>query len=227
MTFWRLPASLLGRCQRLLCPCEPLPGPCPHAWPQAGAQGTAPHRSAAQPRAGGAAGGCPRLMELCVPSSPAGHSRSIPDSFLGHVPYDTYGYGSFGECHALPLTSLPAGAGGRAASPPCPSPQRTAPPAAPRPPRAAWALQRSPTDTWVSPAPRRAAEPTCQGCPEGTDRWQLSSASLRPLAAPVPPCEPALGSPRGHHRLATCRGASRGAGGALGPCPAPVTLAFL
>uniref|UniRef100_A0A8B9IMN2 SID1 transmembrane family member 2 n=1 Tax=Anser cygnoides TaxID=8845 RepID=A0A8B9IMN2_ANSCY len=61
------------------------------------AQGTAPHRSAAQPRAGGAAGGCPRLMELCVPSSPAGHSRSIPDSFLGHVPYDTYGYGSFGE----------------------------------------------------------------------------------------------------------------------------------
>uniref|UniRef100_A0A8B9U3B1 SID1 transmembrane family member 2 n=1 Tax=Anas zonorhyncha TaxID=75864 RepID=A0A8B9U3B1_9AVES len=24
-----------------------------------------------------------------------GHSRSIPDSFLGHVPYDTYGYGSF------------------------------------------------------------------------------------------------------------------------------------
>lgn len=24
-----------------------------------------------------------------------GHSHSIPDSFLGHVPYDTYGYGSF------------------------------------------------------------------------------------------------------------------------------------
>ncbi|KAM9175339.1 SID1 transmembrane family member 2 isoform 1-T1 [Mergus octosetaceus] len=24
-----------------------------------------------------------------------GHPRSIPDSFLGHVPYDTYGYGSF------------------------------------------------------------------------------------------------------------------------------------
>ncbi|XP_032057904.1 SID1 transmembrane family member 2 isoform X3 [Aythya fuligula] len=24
-----------------------------------------------------------------------GHSRSIPESFLGHVPYDTYGYGSF------------------------------------------------------------------------------------------------------------------------------------
>ncbi|XP_075579271.1 SID1 transmembrane family member 2 [Pelecanus crispus] len=26
-----------------------------------------------------------------------GHARSIPDSFLGHAPYDSYGYGSFGN----------------------------------------------------------------------------------------------------------------------------------
>ncbi|XP_074704835.1 SID1 transmembrane family member 2 isoform X6 [Strix aluco] len=26
-----------------------------------------------------------------------GHARSIPDSFLGHTPYDSYGYGSFGN----------------------------------------------------------------------------------------------------------------------------------
>ncbi|KFO61688.1 SID1 transmembrane family member 2, partial [Corvus brachyrhynchos] len=28
-------------------------------------------------------------------------SCRIPDSFLNHGPYDSYGYGSFGECHAL------------------------------------------------------------------------------------------------------------------------------
>ncbi|KAM9255708.1 SID1 transmembrane family member 2 [Cariama cristata] len=39
----------------------------------------------------------------------AGHGRSIPDSFLGHAPYDSYGYGSFGECRALSLASLPVG----------------------------------------------------------------------------------------------------------------------
>ncbi|XP_074707077.1 SID1 transmembrane family member 2 isoform X3 [Strix uralensis] len=38
-----------------------------------------------------------------------GHARSIPDSFLGHTPYDSYGYGSFGECHAPSLAVLPVG----------------------------------------------------------------------------------------------------------------------
>ncbi|XP_066837248.1 SID1 transmembrane family member 2 isoform X4 [Anser cygnoides] len=35
------------------------------------------------------------LAAMDSPSLDTGHSRSIPDSFLGHVPYDTYGYGSF------------------------------------------------------------------------------------------------------------------------------------
>ncbi|XP_009272077.1 PREDICTED: SID1 transmembrane family member 2 [Aptenodytes forsteri] len=29
-----------------------------------------------------------------------GHARSIPDSFLGRAPYDSYGYGSFGAVQA-------------------------------------------------------------------------------------------------------------------------------
>lgn len=35
------------------------------------------------------------LAAMDSPSLDTGHSHSIPDSFLGHVPYDTYGYGSF------------------------------------------------------------------------------------------------------------------------------------
>ncbi|XP_035202040.1 SID1 transmembrane family member 2 isoform X4 [Oxyura jamaicensis] len=35
------------------------------------------------------------LAAMDSPSLDTGHSRSIPDSFLGHVAYDTYGYGSF------------------------------------------------------------------------------------------------------------------------------------
>ncbi|XP_032057905.1 SID1 transmembrane family member 2 isoform X4 [Aythya fuligula] len=35
------------------------------------------------------------LAAMDSPSLDTGHSRSIPESFLGHVPYDTYGYGSF------------------------------------------------------------------------------------------------------------------------------------
>ncbi|XP_029877476.1 SID1 transmembrane family member 2 isoform X2 [Aquila chrysaetos chrysaetos] len=45
-----------------------------------------------------------------------GHARSIPDSFLGHAPYDSYGYGSFGECRAPSLASPPLG--GRLCHPP-------------------------------------------------------------------------------------------------------------
>ncbi|KAK4809544.1 hypothetical protein QYF61_016976 [Mycteria americana] len=44
-----------------------------------------------------------------VPLSPAWHARGIPDSFLGHAPYNSYGYGSFGECRAPSLASLPVG----------------------------------------------------------------------------------------------------------------------
>ncbi|XP_068773019.1 SID1 transmembrane family member 2 isoform X5 [Struthio camelus] len=47
-----------------------------------------------------------------------GHSRSIPDSFLGHAPYDSYGYGSFGECGMPSSASLPAGASRHTALPP-------------------------------------------------------------------------------------------------------------
>ncbi|XP_074417286.1 SID1 transmembrane family member 2 isoform X3 [Larus michahellis] len=32
-----------------------------------------------------------------LPASLLGHARSIPDSFLGRAPYDSYGYGSFGN----------------------------------------------------------------------------------------------------------------------------------
>ncbi|KAM6295659.1 SID1 transmembrane family member 2 isoform 2-T2 [Aegotheles albertisi] len=35
-------------------------------------------------------------LDTGTPLSP-GHGRSIPDSFLGHAPYDSYGYGSFGN----------------------------------------------------------------------------------------------------------------------------------
>ncbi|NXY81137.1 SIDT2 protein, partial [Alcedo cyanopectus] len=37
------------------------------------------------------------LSVMDSPSLDTGHSRSIPDSFLGHSPYDSYGYGSFGN----------------------------------------------------------------------------------------------------------------------------------
>ncbi|NXV78253.1 SIDT2 protein, partial [Atlantisia rogersi] len=35
------------------------------------------------------------LAAMDSPSLDTGHTRSIPDSFLGHHPYDSYGYGSF------------------------------------------------------------------------------------------------------------------------------------
>ncbi|KAM6370798.1 SID1 transmembrane family member 2 isoform 1-T1 [Pluvialis apricaria] len=54
------------------------------------------------------------LAAMDSPSLDTGHSRSIPSSFLGHAPYDSYGYGSFGECCAPSLACLPVG--GR----PCP-----------------------------------------------------------------------------------------------------------
>ncbi|NWY49884.1 SIDT2 protein, partial [Chionis minor] len=37
------------------------------------------------------------LAVMDSPSLDTGHSHSIPDSFLGHAPYDSYGYGSFGS----------------------------------------------------------------------------------------------------------------------------------
>ncbi|XP_074707082.1 SID1 transmembrane family member 2 isoform X7 [Strix uralensis] len=37
------------------------------------------------------------LAAMDSPSLDTGHARSIPDSFLGHTPYDSYGYGSFGN----------------------------------------------------------------------------------------------------------------------------------
>ncbi|KAM9654198.1 SID1 transmembrane family member 2 isoform 4-T4 [Morphnus guianensis] len=56
------------------------------------------------------------LAAMDSPSLDTGHARSIPDSFLGHAPYDSYGYGSFGECRAPSLPSLPVG--GRPCHPP-------------------------------------------------------------------------------------------------------------
>ncbi|NXH78472.1 SIDT2 protein, partial [Hydrobates tethys] len=37
------------------------------------------------------------LAAMDSPSLDTGHARSIPDSFLSHAPYDSYGYGSFGN----------------------------------------------------------------------------------------------------------------------------------
>ncbi|NXL51070.1 SIDT2 protein, partial [Podilymbus podiceps] len=37
------------------------------------------------------------LVAMDSPSLDTGHSRSIPDSFRGHAPYNSYGYGSFGN----------------------------------------------------------------------------------------------------------------------------------
>uniref|UniRef100_A0A8C3J3F6 SID1 transmembrane family member 2 n=1 Tax=Calidris pygmaea TaxID=425635 RepID=A0A8C3J3F6_9CHAR len=37
------------------------------------------------------------LAAMDSPSLDTGHARSIPDSFLGRPPYDSYGYGSFGN----------------------------------------------------------------------------------------------------------------------------------
>ncbi|NXG57546.1 SIDT2 protein, partial [Hemiprocne comata] len=37
------------------------------------------------------------LAAMDSPSLDTGHTRSFPDSFLGHSPYDSYGYGSFGN----------------------------------------------------------------------------------------------------------------------------------
>ncbi|NXQ68101.1 SIDT2 protein, partial [Quiscalus mexicanus] len=37
------------------------------------------------------------LAAMDSPSLDTGHSRTIPDSFLNHGPYDSYGYGSFGN----------------------------------------------------------------------------------------------------------------------------------
>uniref|UniRef100_A0A8C5J1K9 SID1 transmembrane family member 2 n=1 Tax=Junco hyemalis TaxID=40217 RepID=A0A8C5J1K9_JUNHY len=41
------------------------------------------------------------ILTLLIACWESCHSRSIPNSFLNHGPYDSYGYGSFGECHAL------------------------------------------------------------------------------------------------------------------------------
>ncbi|NXU75864.1 SIDT2 protein, partial [Oreotrochilus melanogaster] len=45
------------------------------------------------------------LAAMDSPSLDTGHSRSIPDVFLGHSPYDSYGYGSFGEYHEFLASS--------------------------------------------------------------------------------------------------------------------------
>ncbi|NXL61732.1 SIDT2 protein, partial [Chordeiles acutipennis] len=37
------------------------------------------------------------LAAMDSPSLDTGHTRSVPDSFLSHSPYDSYGYGSFGN----------------------------------------------------------------------------------------------------------------------------------
>ncbi|XP_075377155.1 SID1 transmembrane family member 2 isoform X5 [Mycteria americana] len=37
------------------------------------------------------------LAAMDSPSLDTGHARGIPDSFLGHAPYNSYGYGSFGN----------------------------------------------------------------------------------------------------------------------------------
>ncbi|KAL2295737.1 LOW QUALITY PROTEIN: hypothetical protein Nmel_017258 [Mimus melanotis] len=47
------------------------------------------------------------LAAMDSPSLDTGHSHSIPNSFLNHGPYDSYGYGSFGECHELSLSLTP------------------------------------------------------------------------------------------------------------------------
>ncbi|KAM6334436.1 SID1 transmembrane family member 2 isoform 41-T49 [Alca torda] len=47
------------------------------------------------------------LAAMDSPSLDTGHARSIPDSFLGRAPYDSYGYGSFGECRMPSLPSPP------------------------------------------------------------------------------------------------------------------------
>ncbi|KAM7083080.1 SID1 transmembrane family member 2 isoform 1-T1 [Ciconia maguari] len=49
------------------------------------------------------------LAAMDSPSLDTGHARGIPGSFLGHAPYNSYGYGSFGECRAPSLASLPVG----------------------------------------------------------------------------------------------------------------------
>ncbi|XP_075028924.1 SID1 transmembrane family member 2 isoform X7 [Calonectris borealis] len=38
-----------------------------------------------------------KMLEVMVSPTITWHARSIPDSFLGHAPYDSYGYGSFGN----------------------------------------------------------------------------------------------------------------------------------
>uniref|UniRef100_A0A672V8K9 SID1 transmembrane family member 2 n=1 Tax=Strigops habroptila TaxID=2489341 RepID=A0A672V8K9_STRHB len=48
------------------------------------------------------------ILTLLIACWESWHGRSIPDSFLGHSPYDSYGYGSFGACrhHTPSLASL-------------------------------------------------------------------------------------------------------------------------
>uniref|UniRef100_A0A8C3UQQ0 SID1 transmembrane family member 2 n=1 Tax=Catharus ustulatus TaxID=91951 RepID=A0A8C3UQQ0_CATUS len=41
------------------------------------------------------------ILTLLIACWESCHSRGIPESFLNHGPYDSYGYGSFGECQAL------------------------------------------------------------------------------------------------------------------------------
>uniref|UniRef100_A0A8C5TLY2 SID1 transmembrane family member 2 n=1 Tax=Malurus cyaneus samueli TaxID=2593467 RepID=A0A8C5TLY2_9PASS len=81
------------------------------------------------------------ILTLLIACWESWHSRGIPDSFLNHGPYDSYGYGSFGECHVLspvpPVTPCPW-----TVPTFCPSLslslQGTAPPAAPRASQTAW-----------------------------------------------------------------------------------------
>lgn len=147
----------------------------------------------------------------------------MPDSFLGHSPYDSYGYGSFGECHVLSLSSLSIG---RWLCPPSrahpvrPSLQGPVPPAAPRASPTAWALLKSPTATWVSPGQRRGgrrgrspAEPTC---PAGTGLPQrcCAASSFPALPSPSPGKGPWVSSPSVQARSGVSAGA--GDGQALG-----------
>lgn len=153
------------------------------------------------------------------PSCLAGHARSIPDTFLGHSPYDSYGYGSFGECHIPSLAPQPW-VGGRA-HPACPSLQGTAPPAAPRASRTAWARPMFPMATRVSrgaaarwpaqPQPCRAGKPgQCRAVPIAPHcqhhcgsvpsvSWHPGVPAPRARAAGCPPAplgRPHAGTPR-------------------------------
>ncbi|KAM6334402.1 SID1 transmembrane family member 2 isoform 7-T7 [Alca torda] len=178
-------ASLLGRCQPLLCPRLRA-----SSRASAGARGAALCQTALRcPVCRGrlpAADGDPPVLQDMPAASPTPSWAVLPTTATVTAP----------SVSAACLPSPPRPFWGGRAHPVCPSLQATVPPAAPRASRTAWARQKSPTATWGSARWRtwpvgRAWTRSAPSRRTTTTRWPTLTMT-RMSSAPrcVPPCAP-------------------------------------